>query len=35
VEGAGHVPLTDRPEEVASAVRRFLAERVPSGGQAR
>jgi pimeloyl-ACP methyl ester carboxylesterase len=28
VEGAGHVPLTDRPADVASAVRRFLSERV-------
>ena len=28
VEGAGHVPLMDRPEEVSSAVRRFLVERV-------
>jgi len=35
VEGAGHVPLTDRPTEVASAVRRFLAERVSSGGYTR
>jgi pimeloyl-ACP methyl ester carboxylesterase len=35
VEGAGHVPLTDRPTEVASAVRRFLAERVSRGGYTR
>jgi pimeloyl-ACP methyl ester carboxylesterase len=31
VQGAGHVPLTDRPAEVASTVRRFLAERVSRG----
>jgi pimeloyl-ACP methyl ester carboxylesterase len=27
VEGAGHVPLIDRPAEVGAAVRRFLAAR--------
>lgn len=28
IEGAGHVPIAERPTEVAKAVRSFLTERV-------
>jgi pimeloyl-ACP methyl ester carboxylesterase len=28
INGAGHVPITDRPDEVTDLVRRFLAQRV-------
>jgi pimeloyl-ACP methyl ester carboxylesterase len=28
IEGAGHVPITDRPDDVTTLVRRFLAQRV-------
>ena len=28
IDGAGHVPVTDRPDDVTVLVRRFLAQRV-------
>jgi pimeloyl-ACP methyl ester carboxylesterase len=28
IDGAGHVPITDRPDDVTDLVRRFLAQRV-------
>ena len=28
IEGAGHVPITDRPDDVTALVQRFLAQRV-------
>jgi pimeloyl-ACP methyl ester carboxylesterase len=31
IDGAGHVPITDRPDDVTVLVRRFLAQRVWTG----
>lgn len=31
IDGAGHVPVTDRPDDVTFLVRRFLAQRVWTG----